>query len=185
MSLSTSLCPSPPVCTNHPNLPFLIPEGLQVCMAGRHVCTPLLLCDFIADLSPLEASCWLSWVLHHVVSRVISARKLWVVFRYNSYKPIHEQINSQNVKLTTHLTTDFYVPLTARIALSLSTKSANLSKRWPLSEASILLQTEPREKASRAALTALSVSTWEKGRRRLKTQVNNTSRLTESAVIQP
>lgn len=108
-----------------------------------------------------------------------------MVFAYDSYQPIHELICSQNVELTTDLTIDFYVPLTARIVLSLSTKSASLSRRWPLSEASILLQTEPREKASRAALTALSVSTWEEERRKLKTQVNSTTRLMEFAVIQP
>lgn len=60
------------------------------------------------------------------------------------------------------------MPLTARIALSLSTRSASLSKRWPLSDASILLQTEPREKARRAALTALSVSACQDRRRKNK-----------------
>lgn len=48
--------------------------------------------------------------------------------------------------------------LTASMALSRSTKSASLSSRRPLSEASILLHTEPREKARRAACTALSIS---------------------------
>lgn len=59
-----------PTCTGHPNLPFLILEESQACLAGTHMCTPLLLCDaqFKADLSPLEASCWLLWVLHHIVS---------------------------------------------------------------------------------------------------------------------
>lgn len=62
------------------------------------------------------------------------------------------------------ITLDFSLAsLTARIALSLSTKSASLSKRWPLSDASILLHTEPREKARRAALTALSASTCQGG----------------------
>lgn len=51
--------------------------------------------------------------------------------------------------------------LTARTALSRSTKSASLSNRRPLSEASILLHTDPREKARRAACTALSISTCE------------------------
>lgn len=75
--------------------------------------------------------------------------------------------------MTGDLSVDFHVPLTARIALSLSTKSASLSKRWPLSDASILLQTEPREKARRAALTALSVSTCQKGNKKIKgTELN-------------
>lgn len=48
--------------------------------------------------------------------------------------------------------------LTARQTLSLSTRSASLDSRRPLSDASIFRQTEPIEKARRAACTALSTS---------------------------
>lgn len=96
-----------PCCLHKSSQPAISYGGVTG-VHGRQarVHTPVL-CGFKADLSPLEASCWLSWVLHHVVSRAISGRKLWVVFRYNSYQPIQEQISSQNVKLTTDLTTDF------------------------------------------------------------------------------
>ena len=45
---------------------------------------------------------------------------------------------------------------------SLSIKSANLFMRYPRWAASIVLQGEPRRKASFAAWTALSISAYEK-----------------------
>lgn len=73
---------SPAERTQAPLLPFpSLPESFQPAISyssrvpgvhGRHtrLCVPLLLCDiqFRADVSPLEASGWLLWVFHHVVS---------------------------------------------------------------------------------------------------------------------